>query len=194
MKSSTENVKQYFLRYSVPPILRSKSFPQIFPRDTFYITLVEIACNFISKFLSNDIIFMSVWILKFHRQLQYSVYCLYLAASSFMNQTERRIFNVEWRYLSAEDITILTSKIPIGDTSEVSLCPTYSFATHIHHRTTNLSYWGGKGAVAAMRSYSILIYQLIPHPPTPYSLTEYLPPHQSQYEINQVIFLAISQV
>jgi len=45
-----------------------------------------------------------------------------------------------------------------------------------------------------MRSYSILIYQLTPNPATPYSLTEYLPPHQSQYEINQVIFLAISQV
>ena len=82
-----------------------------------------------------------------------------------MSQTKRRIFNVEWRYLSAEDITIHISKIPIGDTSEISLCPTYSFATHIHHRTTNLSYWEGKGAVAAMRSYSILIYQLTPHPP-----------------------------
>lgn len=123
------------------------------------------ARKFILKFLSNDIIVFSVQILKFHRQLQHSVYCLYLAASSFMSQTERRILNVEWRYLSTEDITIHTSKTPIGDTSEVSLCPTYSFATHIHHRTTNLSYWGGKGAVAAMRSYSILIYQLTPHPP-----------------------------
>jgi len=194
MKISTENVKHYFLRYSVPTILKSIGFPQIFPCDTLYITLVQMTCKFILKFPSNDIIFLSVQILKFHRQLQYSVYCLYLAASSFTSQTERRIFNVEWRYLSTEDITIHTSNIPIGDTSEVSLCPTYSFATHIHHRTTNLSYWGGKGAIAAMRSYSILIYQLTPHPPTPYSLAEYLPPHQSQYEINQVIFLAISQV
>jgi len=60
MQSSTENVKHYFLRYSVPPLLKSKGFPQIFPRDTLYITLVEMACNFILKFLSNDIIILSV--------------------------------------------------------------------------------------------------------------------------------------
>ena len=43
MKSSTENVKHYFLLYSVPPLLKSKGFPQIFPRDTLYITLVQMA-------------------------------------------------------------------------------------------------------------------------------------------------------
>lgn len=81
------------------------------------------------------------------------------------------------------------SQLVIG--LDVSLCPTYSFATHIHYRPTNLSYWGGRGGLLRPRgptpSSSINL------PPSPYSLTEYLPPYQSQYEINQVIFLTISQ-
>jgi len=60
MKSSTENVKHYFLLYSVPPLLKSEGFPQIFLHDTLYITLVEMACKLILKFLSNDIIFLLV--------------------------------------------------------------------------------------------------------------------------------------
>jgi len=52
MKSSTEIVKHYFFLYSVPRLLKSKVFPKIFPRDTLYITLAQMACKFILKFLS----------------------------------------------------------------------------------------------------------------------------------------------
>ena len=71
------------------------------PRVTLYISLIEMACNFILKFLSNDI-FLSAQILRFLIQLQYTGHCLYWAASSFMSQTEKLIFNVEWPYLSTE--------------------------------------------------------------------------------------------